>query len=503
MEHYFIKEEGSNAPKFLCTQMHPICQNLHSPPLPTRVLDVGTSSEHDSLKLYVTEGAKVPFAALSYCWGAPQPMMTTTKNISSYLSSIDILTLPKSIQDAIHVTRELGLRYLWIDSLCILQDSPDDKAKEISQMRHVFRDAFVTILAASATNCNAGFLNRETEPVERSDTIPYITPNGERGTMLRAPWTTSSDHDPENDPVNRRAWIFQERLLASRLLIYPAAPYPLQWQCQGMRRSNGGKVVSLDKTGFEKLPPEFFLPKSTDSPPDKGEARNDLWELWSSLLSNYTARDLTVGSDKLPAISGIAEEFQNVWGGEYLAGIWSHQLIRSLLWRLFPTKPASGVKQIAYRAPSWSWASIDEHIVHALTKLPAIPYRFRVINCHVTPALKTAPFGQVIDGVLVVSGLLKEATWAVRRRQLFDAENDPDEKREIGKGHPDEESQMPGGKGKVWCLPLLDPNRYERYVPTGLLLREAGDEKFRRVGIFILGKLDWFDESLEQEIVII
>lgn len=140
--------------------------------LPTRVIDVGLGDNTASVKLHITEkGETAMYYALSYCWGGVQSHTLSTRNLDAWKQGIIVAMLPKTLRDAIEVTRRLSIRYLWIDALCIIQESAVDKAQEIGRIRSVYKNAMVTIVAASARGVANGFLSvRESLP---SCTLPF------------------------------------------------------------------------------------------------------------------------------------------------------------------------------------------------------------------------------------------------------------------------------------------------------------------------------------------
>lgn len=117
-----------------CLLNHEQCPRPDSSFIPTRLIDVGKDDGKQSIHVHLTSGEKAPYAALSYCWGRSQPVTTNTLNINGMLRGIATSTLPQTILDAITVTRKLGLRYLWADALCIIQDSASEKDEEIAKM---------------------------------------------------------------------------------------------------------------------------------------------------------------------------------------------------------------------------------------------------------------------------------------------------------------------------------------------------------------------------------
>ena len=138
-----------------CVRTHDECPQPKPALLPDRVIDC---SDTKKPKIIVTGGNQYGFyVALSYVWGGPQPMTTTT-NIDEYVrEGLDMQKFPQTIQDAVVVTHNIGQRYLWIDALCILQDSSKDKARQLGAMRSIYRNAYLTINAACASSTNEGF----------------------------------------------------------------------------------------------------------------------------------------------------------------------------------------------------------------------------------------------------------------------------------------------------------------------------------------------------------
>jgi hypothetical protein len=178
--------EGAKSWLDECVHSHPKCQRVSpaSSELPTRVLEISILGENDvlSIRLYPNTAKEVaPYAALSYVWGGPQVFCTVQSNIASHNSEISLSTLPQTIQDAVVCTHNLGLKYLWVDSLCIIQDSTEDRDREIAHMAQIYRNAFVTISAAVAKGCLEGFLETKgratTEDLKKqSFKINIVTP---------------------------------------------------------------------------------------------------------------------------------------------------------------------------------------------------------------------------------------------------------------------------------------------------------------------------------------
>ena len=355
-----------------CHERHTTCPKLFDSHLPDRVIEIlSISSSGGDVQARLTCGTGVldQYTALSYVWGGPQALVTTTKNIDSHFRFLPISSIATSIQDAIRVTHGLGLRYLWVDSLCIIQDSKSDKTQQISQMKTIFENSFVTIIAASSPTASSGFL-RPPSDSRRSLRLPYWYENGDIGAVgLQERWAW----DSRREVINSRAWTLEEKLLSPRQLIYSSNH--MSWECRaetlydpisGDRRREAYPLV-LSKF-WTIMSPKFTVLD------DAKQDQEDLLTEWREVVTWYTARNMTDEADKLRAIAGLAESFEAavkiLWpnaadGRLYLAGIWMQDFPRGLLWfrRRLVELDSKSTRPTRYRAPSWSWAAINGEVI--------------------------------------------------------------------------------------------------------------------------------------------
>jgi hypothetical protein len=207
-----------------CSQDHSECARIEDIDLPTRLLDLGSVNGTRDLKLAVTEDGKGQYAALSHTWGDRKPPVTNLANFSDRLELLECDRMPQTFQDAICTVRALGFRYLWIDSLCIIQDDRGDWDRECPRMTSVYQNAALTIAGPEAQDVFAGFLHPRSlqEPaVELAVTLN----NGQSGTLALFFSRTSSKYEPPRyfegeDVLASRAWVLQERLLSQRILYF-------------------------------------------------------------------------------------------------------------------------------------------------------------------------------------------------------------------------------------------------------------------------------------------
>jgi hypothetical protein len=378
-------EENSNSPLTLtraanwvknCDE-HPECYvGIH--PLPARVVDIGSAAE-DVVRLCETDGQTGRYITLSHCWGSAKHFVTTRALLEARKSSIEYDELPRTFQDAIVVTRALGVRYLWIDSLCICQDDRDDWDRESAKMHSIYHNSYLTIAATTAGNSSVGCLT--TRKPTSFVHINHTSKTGERGQLLAFPLPVAKEAvkyryiSMDGESLSTRAWGFQERVLPPRTLHF--AKHQMYFECnQGILGENG---LQLE----DRYHSIHFMDSTISEP------QNTLCQ-WQDAIREYGTRRLTMSSDKLPALSGIAQIFADRLGDEYVAGLWRKSLIDGLFWQ------GVGVRRVSeYRAPSWSWASVDGTPASGFWEPPE--YVATIIDCYVELQGEN-PYGEVKSG---------------------------------------------------------------------------------------------------------
>jgi len=390
--------------------------------------------------------------ALSHCWGGPIAMTLTSSNLTEFSTAIPHEQLPRNFQDAIDITRRLGIRYLWIDSLCIVQDSGSDWAQESAKMTAVYENAFVTICALSSPDSAHGILNHSGS--DPSITIP-ITVEGDATVMARR-FVDCHDHESLenlsiNAPLNRRAWCLQECILSPRILYYGRAQ--IYWGCRQGYHSANQVADGPDFLRTAIGPPgyhDFFpvIPASRPAPiprqrprsvlgrfydlvgnyshgeksfgPDRFSPRRDqqlqvrsVLVRYYGLVGNYSRREKSFGSDTLPALSGITAKLHSLIGGHYLAGIWSMDFNRGLLWSPPPDGAVKNVEK--YKAPSWSWACTNQAEYLHMEQNRRLSWRstdtdlarnlqLQLLDFQIERKHAENPYGEVVSGYALVRG---------------------------------------------------------------------------------------------------
>jgi hypothetical protein len=301
----------------------------------------------------------------------------------------------------------LGYRYLWIDSLCIIQDSADDWGFEAGQMHNVYQNAVLTIMAEASSEGGSGiFLTGDSKRRDRANTIrvPYIGDDTDQSACFYVRECLTPGLGSLT-PLRTRGWVLQEDLLSPRIVKYSAEQ--LFWTCRSLRCCEADPETDrrLEDIFDQRRPIEEIA--YTDL--SKYEEAKDYLNWWYSVVvDNFTHRKLTVVTDALPATGGIAQQVQEGTGFTYLAGLWLEDIQRGLLW----ISCGQGQRNDTYVAPSWSWASMTfnlgerEWIYDYVHVVPVWEYNITVIN-HDMKVNSKAPFGKVQSGYLRVRGYWK------------------------------------------------------------------------------------------------
>lgn len=348
-----------------CNASHVRCRPKSSE-MPSRLLYVGSEAEPTCLRLEIQPILK-PYVALSHCWGDKSAIFTTTNaTFNSLLLSIPWTSLPKSFQDAVSITRALKIEYLWIDSLCIIQDDPLDWKAESVKMAEVYSGAYLTIAATGAPSATAGCLFTRWHETEFGVKISHADSRLQNDRISaihgikvrycsRAHDQFQGDLDPpvSDTPLWNRAWAFQERVLSNRLIHFHGEE--MIWECRESRECECGYFPWDLEVGH----PDTFSALFAHNVPLR-ETRLEVFERWLKIVHEFTKLEISYELDRLPAISGIASSLREDLQSPYTAGVWQYRLGQGLLWRKMPYQLSRRVNSVPGQCiPSWSWASVQ------------------------------------------------------------------------------------------------------------------------------------------------
>ncbi|KAH0533005.1 hypothetical protein TsFJ059_001628 [Trichoderma semiorbis] len=392
--------------------------------LPTRLLYLTAGTPEPTVRLIDGANASLdvntPYIALSHSWGNTMPIQLIASRLAEFTSGIAFSDLPATFRDAAALTLELGVSYLWIDSLCIIQDSASDWLHEAQRMASVYAFSHLTIAASASKNPTTG-LSPSPRPrtvIVRPTWTGFIQEWGlQPGQTLRItnPWYDEFDNTIVSSPLNRRGWTYQEYALSPRVLHCTDGEWWWNTISDGIYRETSTK------------PTRFFTGPGSITWPDKLSFFNidkrrithtpDIW-FWDYLASQYNQRALTKRKDKLVAFGAVAQLFGQINGlpvhkpGEYVAGAWRSYLPFGLHWSTgenaerHVSQPGSEDEE--YVIPSWSWGSIDGlvrfHDGNSLkeTRDEQTKGMPRLVDVNVVT--EGGPFGPVKSGYIILHG---------------------------------------------------------------------------------------------------
>ncbi|RDL34348.1 uncharacterized protein BP5553_07476 [Venustampulla echinocandica] len=521
------------------SKKHAACPGIdpQNPWYPTRLIDLGLVADSgkpgqrvnpEQVRLVVTNEDEPKkgdvYVTLSHCWGKANFLRLEEGTISEFQKGIRLETLPKTFRHAISFARRLGrkVRYIWIDSLCIIQGQSDaqrrDWLNESAKMYEIYKNSYCNISATAATDSEQGlFFDRE--PRELWEDEINLNVDGIPGNKQshKHPIKRCSvldlsfwERNVDDAPVNRRAWVLQERLMAPRVLHF--CQNQIAWEC--------GKLDASES--FRDGLPSYRLNRS-DVVPSRGlkglpepelNGQNlctsiAVYQRWKRVVEVYSKTKLTNPSDKLIALSGIAKMMSKEVGETYVAGLWKEYLASQLLWRVDPVYE-NGVfnypskRPELYRAPSFSWAAVDAPQGILYGEITNEGLLIEVVEDHVLPPPDTTDkFGLVQSGHVKVKGILKKIEMRkdpkIVSSNLFKRKETTryawrlDSKLDGLTGEwysnvfldsPNSDLDIFGPEGNLYCLPAQTDS--EKYLICLLLQLEKKEsmwtKSFRRIG---------------------
>ena len=456
---------------------------------PTHLLDVGVKGHKGKAGVKLVDGVFLdPFTeyvTLSHCWGGGMPIRLTKNTLPALRQGVAASNLPKTFAEAAETTLRLGYRYLWIDALCILHDDEQAVLKEIGQMHKVYAEAILNIAATASRDDASGiFYARNVAALQQ----PVIEVRGQGITdgVYKCLRSTVWHDLVDSSPLSERAWVLQERCLAKRTLHF--SRNEILWECQHMLCSEvfpNGLPADITLQGSEKESKRF----------DKRTYHSRTGN-WQDLVQLYSRGRHTYASDKLLAIAGLARTYgarNRLREQDYLAGLWKSQLPQGLLWRI-----QDGRAPPRYRAPSWSWASLDGALTFSETTSGVRETCIEIMETNIKH--KYDPFLLVEGAILrvrgfLIRGLLKRAReyWGKTPCVLLCSHGQLELESISFDTRLPSLSEMSFGRAEqleVFLLPIIDT--LDRV--SGLVLCATGTARnggeYRRIGAFDISRYD-------------
>jgi hypothetical protein len=306
------------------------------------------------------------------------PTKTTTDNFLGHSRGIDPDGLPNTLKDAILLAKKLGIDYLWVDALCIIQTGDDGKdwAEQAFRMTDIYERGLLNISALDGRDSTAGLrVKKLDEGGIRIGTQATPSQNGGPEDVYLFGGPVINIHpETEDRPLSKRGWAFQERLVSPATLHFTDCG--MIWECRSTIETEVGwpkisrKAFMGGNLFFADSSKQLWKHANEEGhglvPSTKPEAslaqRMRALDFWYFAVESYSEKDLTYQRDRLPALAGVASRTASKFGFTYLAGIWKEDIARGLCWRV--SEPRSS--QDAGWLPSWSWAGAGQ-----------VMYRFR------------------------------------------------------------------------------------------------------------------------------
>jgi Heterokaryon incompatibility protein (HET) len=348
--------------------------------LPTRLIDVGPMDGSRQPKLALGKqyrGSGYSYIALSHCWGPTPvgaPWKTTTATIQSFLDGITMDRLPRTFREAISFTRRHGVRFIWIDSLCIIQDSYSDWTQEAAAMGRIYSGALFTLISASGHSDGGCVVARNPLEVTPADLVLSPLSEGSSMEVKIFPYLPTRKMLTSSAPTTMRAWCQQEREFSVRTVQFTT--HQILWTCKTITSSES-QVLEATEPGSK--------PSEVDTPRPSSYSLGDVinpwrnsnllpklpshhprkvyYRYWYYLVETFSRSQITVSTDRLPALSSLAQRQVTHMHVDdiYLAGLWRNDILCGLLWaRSSDANVINAARRPSvYISPSWSWACLN------------------------------------------------------------------------------------------------------------------------------------------------
>jgi hypothetical protein len=472
-----------------CIADHGDCakQNLDMSLQPARLIAVGVMEDFSDVRLCSASIAQSPirYMTLSHCWG-PQGLDFKLKSglEADFFKQIPWAEIPQTFKDAIIVTRQLGKKFavehIWIDALCILQDSVEDWQSQSSIMGDIYRNSFCNLAACVGKDSHHSLFTWR-NPFAFHNCIVRGRHNSSDNTFIVHGSLDKWDDLIGQSSLLGRAWVCQEVLTAPRVLYHTSEH--LFWKCSSLCAAEPAPKKNLDKRNFS------FNSATFQTPYLRYDVQEGCEMHWWKIISMYTKGDLTRASDKLPAISGLARQMVRfmqeglVSHDEYVAGLWRRNLHLNMLWRVHYNHANSRLDN-SY-APTWSWASVQGQIskywISGWAYCKTLATIVAVDMEYITDDL----FGQVKSGLVRIRAPLLQCEVKIVVKSMdanskYTTECYQDERAFYFDTFPTEDAVRP-----LFCLGIVIERRYS-YETVGLLLEKVPDicGRYRRCGLF-------------------
>ncbi|KAF4466857.1 heterokaryon incompatibility [Fusarium albosuccineum] len=508
-----------------CWSNHAECHKNHdSSYVPTRLVDV-ESSDPNFVRLVTTSKELMNdkrYIAASHCWGLNMPASAKTlaSSLEQHTKQVSLQALSRTFVNFIEISRNIGIRYVWIDSLCIIQDSHQDWVTEAAQMAAVYSNAYVTLSASSSAGGNGGCrvgdpLDAHFGPVDLIwDQVGESEDTKSRTIRVFSKSKGQAVNVLMQDPLVKRGWTLQERELSPRVSHYSADT--IRWECISNKATL--EYPWKDTLPFNNALRAFDLgqlrPQGVGDWYGSEDVRKNSF-IWFEVIERYTKRSLTKQTDILPVVSGIARYFSAEIGDKYHAGLFQSHGVIGLIWSIqgeWKNEKNKSSRPEEHLAPSWSWASVKGSVLWywTLKRVQAEPvdhaFTPEILEISTIPSGED-PFGILKSGRLRIKGLMmpafamwrEEDNLALETRAVL-AMPPGEQLTKVGTINfdvPQEACQV------ILCLACRRESEYGWIDALGLVPTGQGSKEFKRVGLIRSKEKFWLEKAPTVEITIV
>jgi hypothetical protein len=354
------------------------------------------------------------YATLSHCWGHTLKARLLKNLVNEYWLDVPWKDLTLTFQDAITTSLKLGIYYIWIDALCIIQDSEEDWMYEAGRMTGVYLNSYLNISADASRDGTEGLFRERDTSVLQS----FVVPHGQGDSRHCASifYTSRWFGSVSNSPLAKRAWTVQEMFLAPRVLHF--AEEEVHWECSELLTAESMPTL------FNTIPGSSAIMRKSALRHDLPEQERIqvLYDIWHQLVTDYSAGALTFISDRAIAIAGLAGIFCRLLGlfeSDYLCGIWRPQLPHDLMRQRLDSWAPQDMK--ISDLPSWSWLSTCAGVWiypgrYGGVRDDNVLATAEIVHASTTPS--QVPFGPVSSGKVVLRVFLYRCT--IKGREYCD-----------------------------------------------------------------------------------
>jgi hypothetical protein len=346
--------------KYHAGDIHKDCQPV--PFIPLRLVSVGLDGHPPRLVRGDQVQNTAQYTTLSHCWGGMVPIRTTKASVADLSVRIPLDALPATFADAIQLTLDLGIPYVWIDALCIVQDDKTEWEREAARMDSVYMGSQLNISAVQSSNSSQGCFLPYKTGLREGEGLFRAWPEGPDGPdrLIRMYRGDVRHRASSMTALSSRGWTLQEQLLSKRDVSCMRPE--VHWRCQCYFATESGLRFSSKTMPPNSLPLQLPCNQHNWLPSASGDISGH--RRWADIVENYSSRNFTFQQDRIAAIAGIVCHMMVELDDEFILGLWKKSFSRDLGWMRSQWKPNPAFQSLSESLPSWSWFGCQGQLMY-------------------------------------------------------------------------------------------------------------------------------------------